>query len=216
MRKTSHRRTRPLPPQNLVEVQSDAIYGAFIPAPEVSAWVHEHILTEGGALYNADHGHLIEADLAFLWTNIQYVKQMNRVAGTAEMPMFRCGPWQKARQEQQLREWFGGTPDFLITLDAVYASQVSDTVWAALVEHELYHCAQALDDFGAPKFSRDGAPKFCIRGHDVEEFVGIVRRYGAGNSAGATAKLVQAAQKVPEVAQADIAKSCGTCLQLVA
>lgn len=204
-----------MPPDSLIS--SDGIlFGMFMPAPEVEEWVREQILDEAGALFNDEHKHLCEAEIRFLWTNVGYVKQMNRVAGTAEMPMFRCNPWQKGRQEQQLREWFDGTPDFLITLDAVYAAQVSDAVWAALVEHELYHCGQARDEFGAPKFTREGRPKFCIRGHDVEEFVGIVRRYGAGNAAGQTARLVEAAKKVPEVAAADIARACGTCLQLVA
>lgn len=51
-------------------------------------------------------------------------------------------------------------------------------------------------------------PKLGIRGHDVEEFVGIVRRYGAGD----TAKFVAAAQRAPEVGHADIARACGTCI----
>jgi hypothetical protein len=48
-----------------------------------------------------------------------------------------------------------------------------------------------------------------MRAHDVEEFVGVVRRYGAGEQ---VQKLVDAAQMPPEVARLDIARSCGTCL----
>lgn len=202
---------RPYPPESLLDGEGDLILGGFVPAPDVGVWVDEHIIDEMGQLFNEDHKHLKDAQIGFLWTNITYVKQMNRVAGTAEIPMFRCGAWQKGRQEQQLREWFGCVPDFLITLDAAYASRASDAVWAALIEHELYHCGQERDAFGAPKFTREGLPKFCIRGHDVEEFVGIVRRYGAGNAAGATARLVEAAKKSPEVAAVDIARACGTC-----
>jgi len=48
------------------------------------------------------------------------------------------------------------------------------------LEHELYHIVQSVDEFGAPKFNRDtGMPTLTLRGHDVEEFVGVVRRYGA-------------------------------------
>lgn len=203
---------RPMPPDSLLADEGDAMWGAFVPAPDVAAWVREQILEETGSLHNVEHQHLREAQISFLWTNVQYVRQTNMVAGTAEIPMFRCGAWQKGRQEQQLREWFGCIPDFLITLDANHAVLASDAAWAALVEHELYHCAQAKDEFGAPKFTKDGRPKFCIRGHDVEEFVGIVRRYGAGNAAGATASLVEAAKKPPEIAAVDIARSCGTCM----
>ena len=84
--------------------------------------------------------------------------------------------------------------------------------WCALVEHELYHIGQRDDGFGAPAFTKDGMPKLGIRGHDVEEFVGIVRRYGAGGGASDTAKLVDAARRAPEVGHADIARACGTCI----
>jgi hypothetical protein len=80
------------------------------------------------------------------------------------------------------------------------------------VEHELYHIAQRTDEFGAPAFTQDGYPKLGLRGHDVEEFVGIVRRYGAGAGAGDTAKLVAAAQRDPEIGALNIAQACGTCL----
>lgn len=201
-----------MPPESVV----DGISEVFLPAPEIATWVLAEIIQDGGRLYNQDHGHLKEAHIGFLWTNVPYTRQMIHVAGTAEIPLFRCGAWQRSRQELQLREWFGEIPDFLITLDACYAATVSDATWSALVEHELYHCAQAQDDYGAPKFSKDGRPKFCIRGHDVEEFVGVVRRYGAGNASGATAKLVEAAKRAPEVAQIDIARACGTCQLRVA
>jgi hypothetical protein len=80
----------------------------------------------------------------------------------------------------------------------------------ALVEHELYHAGHARDEYGLPKFRRDGSPAFRLRGHDVEEFVGVVRRYGA-EAAGVSA-LVDAAAGRPEVAAAHIAEACGNCL----
>ncbi|WP_041420838.1 putative metallopeptidase [Sideroxydans lithotrophicus] len=203
---------RPMPPESLLLSEGGALWGQFLPAPEIEAWVRAVILEEDGNLFNEDHIHLREASIGFLWTNVQYIRQAHQVVGTAEMPMFRCGAWQKGRQEQQLREWFGDVPDFVITLDALYAATASDAVWAAVVEHELYHCGQERDAFGSPKFTQSGLPKFQMRGHDVEEFVGIVRRYGAGNSAGATAKLVEASKNAPAIANVDIARACGTCL----
>ncbi|WP_410176759.1 putative metallopeptidase [Sinorhizobium medicae] len=54
-----------------------------------------------------------------------------------------------------------------------------------------------------------GRPVFTIRGHDVEDFVGVVRRYGA-DAAGVRA-IVDAANRPPEIARAQIAHACGTC-----
>jgi hypothetical protein len=137
---------------------------------------------------------------------------MRRVVGQCEEVMIRAGGWQKARQEQQLYEWFGRVPAFLITLDAQYARDCGDLEWCALVEHELYHVGHRLDEFGEPAFTKDGLPKLGIRGHDVEEFTGIVRRYGIGAAAGDTAKLVAAAQRPAEIGQVAIAQACGTCM----
>jgi hypothetical protein len=78
--------------------------------------------------------------------------------------------------EQQMHEWFGRIPKFIITLAADYCEQCNDLEFCALVEHELYHIAQATDDYGAPKFNKEtGMPVLKLRGHDVEEFVGVVR-----------------------------------------
>lgn len=207
---------RPLPPEALFSPDG-VLDSQCLPAPDVAQWVEDMILAESGPLHNPDHAHLRHAHLGFLWTNAYYERQGVRVAGMAEIPMFRCGMWQKVRQEQQMRAWFGDVPDFLITLDAMYAEAVGDATWCALVEHELYHCAQEKDAFGSPRFLKGtGLPKFTMRGHDVEEFVGVVRRYGAGNAAGATVQLIDAAKRLPEVAHRDIAHACGTCLAKVA
>ncbi len=201
---------RPHPPAKLLDPENWTVH--FMPAPEVLEWIGETFLNEDSRLYNEEHKHLKQAQLGVLWTVVPYTRQMHRVAGTAEMPAFRCSAWQKARQEQQLTEWFDQVPDFLITLDASYASQASDAQFCALVEHELYHCGQSHDAYGQPRFSKEsGLPVFAMRGHDVEEFVGIVRRYGVGAAAGQTAVLVEASKKAPEVARIDILRACGTC-----
>jgi hypothetical protein len=176
-------------------------------------WFRRFMPADGGSpLHNADHQHLRDADIAYLWANQQNTSKMRRVVGQCEEVTFRSGAWQKGRQEQQMEEWFGRVPTYLITFDARYAAECSDLEWCALVEHELYHIAQRTDEFGAPAFTQDGYPKLGLRGHDVEEFVGIVRRYGAGAGAGDTAKLVAAAQRDPEIGALNIAQACGTCL----
>jgi len=201
---------RPRPPQEL------GTGYAFLPAPEVGAWVEAQMLADDGPLHNPDHQHLIGADLVFLWASQAFSKAGRTVLGQAEQVMIRAGGWQKARQEQQLIEWFGRVPAFLITLAADYCAVCSDAEFCALVEHELMHIAHATDEFGAPKFTKDGRPRLALRGHDVSEFVAIVERYGVGDPKGDVARMVAAAARPPSVSAISIAHSCGTCLLKVA
>lgn len=184
--------------------------GGFCPAPDLLAWVERVILPKGGALYNPDHTHLAEAELAFLWAPCAFEKAGRTVLGQAEQVMFRAGGWQKARQEQQMIEWFGRVPDFLITLSADYCATCSDSDFCALVEHELYHIGQAIDAYGAPAFDGLGRPKLRIVGHDVEEFVGVVARYGPSPD---VRRLIAAAADTPAVPRLNIARACGCCLK---
>ena len=198
---------RPKPPEELLGRWDRP----FEPAPDCEEWVRETFLTLGAELYNADHAHLDSARIGFLWTALSQSRHMRSVVGQAEVPQFQGNGWHRGRQEQQMVEWFGMVPDFVITFDAHYAFQCDDRDWCRLVEHELYHCGQQLNAFGAPKFKRDGSPSFGIRGHDIEEFVGVVRRYGATE----TIKTLLAASQNPEVGQASIDGVCGTCRLIV-
>lgn len=206
-------RKRPLPPASLA---ADPTALTFAPAPEVLAWVRAEILEDTGSIHNPDHGHLLQADIQVLWASAPSRSKGRTVVGTAEEVLFRCSAWQKGRQEQQMRDWFGYVPDWLITLDASYCAICEDAAFCALVEHELYHIAQEKDAFGAPKFTQDGRPKIKLMGHDVEEFVGVVRRYGVGDPNSALAQLAAAARENPEVSRVRIAGACGTCLLRVA
>lgn len=201
---------RPMPPAELVT----ALEPVFQPAPEVEEWLRSAFLDDNSPLFNVEHDHLKSAKIGVLWTNVENTRQMHKVAGTAETPKppSMMGKWGKARFEMQMRQWFGDIDlDFLITLDATYCAGISDTEFCALIEHELYHCAQQIKD-GIPQFSRStGIPKFAIRGHDVQEFTGVVRRYGVGAAAGDTAALVAAANATPEIASAEITALCGVC-----
>ncbi|WP_172682001.1 putative metallopeptidase [Pseudomonas protegens] len=197
--------SRPIPPGSLLE----AVFLELQPAPEIWQWVQSEILADTGSIHNEDHAHLIDANIGVLWASTGFAKQGRVVLGQAEQLMFRAGGWQKARQEQQMREWFGEEPDFLITLAADYCAQCSDAEFCALVEHELFHIAHKLDKYGAPAFTQDGMPKLEMRSHDVEEFVGVVRRYGASHD---VQQLIDAASRPPEVAKINISRACGTCL----
>ena len=172
-------------------------------------------IASGAPLENEVHRHLQSATIGFLWSGMGNSRHGNVVVGQAElMPPPVMGRWAKARALQQLVEWFGDVPDFLITLDARYADQCSDATFCSLVEHELGHCGQAKDKYGMPAFTKDGRPKLAIRGHDLEEFVSIDRRYGVGAAAGATRALVEAAKETPLIGRASISQACGTCRQL--
>lgn len=203
---------RPMPPSGLDE---DAPM-SFLPAPEVRDWIRDQVLSDAGSIHNPDHQHLDFADFEVIWASDASRSKGKTVVGTAEEVIFRASRWVAGRQEQQMREWFGRVPDYLITLCAPYAARCSDADFCALIEHELYHIAQKLDEAGNPAFTKDGAPKIEIRGHDVEEFVGVVRRYGVGAPNGALAALASAARGKPQVSERQIAGACGTCLARVA
>jgi hypothetical protein len=88
--------------------------------------------------------------------------------------------------QQQILEWFGSGLISCSRSTRPYAEACDDATFCALVEHELSHCGQERDEFGMPRFKKStGMPAFCMRGHDVEEFVGVVRRYGADAPASA-------------------------------
>lgn len=144
-----HDECRPYPPFNFINTEHWHPYTRLLPANEVNEWVNHQILSYAGNIHNRDHAHLIDADLCFMWASDSFTKKGRYVLGQAEQVMLRAGGWQKARMEQQMYEWFGRIPKYIITLAADYCSQCSDLEFCALVEHELYHVAQATDDFGS-------------------------------------------------------------------
>lgn len=201
----SERRPRPL-----AEVFASP-YREFFPDLGLQAWIRETFIDSDGPLFNPDHQHLQSANIGCLWTARPNNRQMRSVIGQAEMPQFQGNAWTRGRQIQQIIEWFVEEPDFILTFSAHAALGLDDASWCALVEHELYHCAQAVNQYGLPKFNKDGMPVFAIKGHDVEEFIGVIRRYGVGASGESTQMLVQAAQGEPEISRAMMNMACGTC-----
>lgn len=199
-----------MPPLDMIEDTSIR----FEPALDLVEWMRSTFIDELADLVNEDHAHLRFASIGALWTNVPNGRHGRQIVGQCEKGLPPAGKWSRARIELQLQNWFGKVPDFLLTFDAHYASVCSDAEFCALTEHEMYHCGQERDIFGAPKFRRDGSPALAVRGHDVEEFVGVVRRYGA--DAANVRALVDAANRPPEISQASIGHVCGTCQLRVA
>lgn len=189
---------------------------AFEPAPELKDWIVSTFIADDGPLCNTEHSHLLEAEIRCLWTNVEYKKgQTSLVMATAEIPRPPQGisAWGRGRWEAQMLGWFGFLPDFLLTFYAPEWSNLNDRQACRLVEHELFHCAQALDEFGNPAFKdSDGSPKWRIRPHDWEGFEGEVSRYGLdGQSHDTLSRILAAAKGKPEVEAASIAAACGAC-----
>lgn len=204
-------RLRPMPPE-LVREEAPFTRPTFAPAPDVTTWMQETFIQPDGALANEDHAHLQFAKIGVVWTNLPNRHQERWVVGTAEILNVNGGAWKRGRATDQIVQWFGFEPDFLITLYAPVLHTVTDRDFCAVIEHELYHCAHATTRDGVPRFHKDGTPIFGIRGHDVEEFTGVVRRYGA---IGAVREFVAAASAPPRVGDALLSTVCGNCARSV-
>lgn len=200
---------RPAPPEDLVNVATSPL---FRRDPSLEHWIRETFIDEGASLENPDHQHLRFASIGCLWSSEAPRSRGRTIVATAEVPQFKGPGFKKAREEAFLVELLGNVPDFVLTFSAGFAAMADDASWCAPVEHELLHCGQAADEFGSPRFRRDGRPVFALKGHDVEEFVRVVERYGAGASGKATEQLVRAGSERPTVARAQVAGACGICI----
>jgi hypothetical protein len=188
--------------------------GIFRPAHELWDWMREVFIVEGSPLYNYEHEHLQNANLGIQWTNVPLERHGQTVAALTETATVQGNTWARARYQQQVLEWFGPLNiPFTITFCGPIVQQMSDAQFCALCEHELMHVGVKLDKDGEPAEDDEGNLKLKMRGHDVEEFVSIVERYGAGNSAGKTAELVRVAQLPPLVEAIDIRRCCGNCIK---
>lgn len=207
---------RPFPPTDLIDQAEDEEALRLAPAPDLKKWVVKNFLTIHAELHNPDHDHIAELlhdndeFLAFAWASSAAVAKKRMVLGQCEKVMFNQGGWKKARQEQQMRDWFGFVPIYLITIDASYCEKSNDRDFCALIEHELYHIGVERDDDGEIVYSdMTGLPKHYLAAHDVEEFVGVVKRYGASEN---VKRLVEVAKQAPFVSEKNIAACCGTCV----
>lgn len=180
------------------------------PCPELTEWIGQMFLTPEQCYYNADHEHLADLRYECLWTNLEYNKSGQRIIGTAELADKGGNPWAAQRWHQQVESWYGYVPDFILTFDAIWLSEAEPVQICALVEHELYHCYFALDKYGNPKLDKYGGLKPALRPHDVEEFVGVVRRYGLVTS-DAHKEMAEAIIAGPTIAAHELRGMCGVC-----
>lgn len=145
---------RPFPPSNLMDQAEEEEAILLAPAVELKEWVVKNWLTLGGELHNPDHDHIAELlhdneeFLAFAWASSAAVAKKRMVLWQCEKVMFNQGGWKQARQEQQIRDWFGFVPQYLITVDAAFCEQASDREFCRLIEHELYHIGVECDEDG--------------------------------------------------------------------
>lgn len=123
--------------------------------------------------------HLRDGDAAilFLMRRTEKVKGGRRILGEMCLPRFSgtlgpVGTWMLARL-------CDGVPDYVMVLDATWWVQASPIQREALVFHELEHAVQKTDKEGEFMFTPEGRPVWDIRGHSLEEFDSVVRRYGA-------------------------------------
>lgn len=121
-----------------------------------------------------------EADIMVLMRLQPKHRQGRHILGTMEIP-----GWQGSKNDLGLwllEAFYGAMPDFIMILDAEWWETAGFIAREALVFHELLHCDQARDKEGELKFNDEGRPVWGIRGHDIEEFNEVVRRYGAWKS----------------------------------
>ncbi|MCX0335045.1 putative metallopeptidase [Acinetobacter radioresistens] len=207
---------RPFPPPDLIDQAEEEEAIRLAPAVELKEWVLKNFLTLGGQLHNPDHDHIAEllhddeTFLAFAWASSAAVAKKRMVLGQCEKVMFNQGGWRKARQEQQMRDWFGYVPVYLITVDASFCENSNDREFCRLIEHELYHIGVERDPVGEIIYSdMTGLPKHYLAGHDVEVFFGETKRWGADES---VKRLLEIAKNAPFVSETNIAACCGTCV----
>ena len=207
---------RPFPPTDLIDQAEEEDAIRLAPAQELLAWVKDKYLTIGGQLHNPDHDHIAELIhdneefLAFAWASSAAMAKKRMVLGQCEKVMFNQGGWKKARQEQQMRDWFGFVPQYLITIDAAFCEQTSDREFCRLIEHELYHIGVERDEDGEIIYSDvTGLPKHYLAGHDVEVFFGEIRQHGIDSS---VQRLLEIAKNAPFVSETNIAACCGNCV----
>lgn len=200
------RTTRPAPPAEVADDEPER----FVPDPACAEWIRGTFIAASGPLANPLHEHLLDASIGVLWTNTINLSKMRTVLGTAEIPQTMGGAWKRGRAEQQLRDWFECEVDFLLTFYAPEVSQLDDRGFCRLVGHELRHCAQSEDRYGAPRFDRQtGKPLYCIRGHDVEVFFDEIEQFGPTPD---VERLLAIAKRAPRFGDGPISVACGTCL----
>jgi hypothetical protein len=109
------------------------------------------------------HGKVILAECILVERILQSDKRYSRIVKWALLRILETGE----------------LPDFLVLIDRNIWDGLDIASRVALIDHELSHAWFATDEDGeTQKFHQDGSPIWAIRGHDVEEFCGVIQRRG--------------------------------------
>jgi hypothetical protein len=134
-----------------------------------------------------EHAHLQDANIGYVFRDDELRRRGKVIAAEAilverilqsEKRYGRIVKWALLHHILKVEE----LPDFLVLIDRNIWSGMEPDAKLALIDHELSHCFfQTEDDGETPKLTEDGRYRWTIRGHDVEEFCGVVARNGLWN-----------------------------------
>jgi hypothetical protein len=102
------------------------------------------------------HGHLIEANIKYLFR-------------TGNWEVKKRDTWGQAKKVGKEVNFLTGH-DFIVLIHQEVWEQLVPEHKEALLDHELQHCSAGTDDAGNKVW--------YIQGHDVEDFLPIIRRHG--------------------------------------
>jgi hypothetical protein len=115
------------------------------------------------SILDAHHPHLAEARVALGWRLEWQADRDGRVT---------LGMCRKASDLDRLLH------DYVILLNRELWDDLTPKQQRAVIDHEATHAAVATGKDGKPRVTDDGRTVYRIRKHDLEEFRGIVERYG--------------------------------------
>ncbi len=164
---------RALRPQSPISLFENISSLAFISAEDMPEWIKAAFLDPSSPLHNEEHAHLAHAEIGFLWTVVKNSRKGRRIIGQCE----------EGKPQGAMGKWARARAEMQV-------KQWFGFVPDFIITLDAEYCRAC------------GARVFTIRGHNVEEFVGVVRRYGA-DAAGVRA-IVNAANRPPEIARAKI------------
>lgn len=116
----------------------------------------------------ADHHELVNAHIVYVFRTKASKSRGHETWGKARKPT-GLQAW-LANPEQTHDVWSEPWPFFVIEIAWDVWQRLDDGQKVALVDHELCHCAVG--------YSEDGELQLSMRHHDVEEFVGVIKRNG--------------------------------------
>jgi hypothetical protein len=130
--------------------------------------------------------HLKDASVGYLFRSHEVSSKGRVEAATAHLASQLItgggGKYWNNMLQLKIIEICGSQPDFIVLIDRHIWAGLDLEQRVALIHHELMHCEQERDEFGALKFNRvTGLPIWRIQGHDVEEFREVVEMHGVWN-----------------------------------